>query len=175
MKHLIVIFMLIALNLSASAKIITGGVEISVQEAQSQVIETIPTSFDFNVIRNNFVDSNRVENLTKLLQGYTEEKDRTLGYFSDGSYAVNYKNNPKQVFYYNNHGILTHTEIRTGLNYPYKTYKYSTNGELVNMGLRISEDETFIFDKNGNMLAHWLSNNCFDENQNIIMTRTIKQ
>ena len=175
MKHLVVIFMLIALSLSVSAKIITGGVEISVQEAQNQVVETIPNSFDFNIIRNNFIDSNRVENLTKLLQGYTEEKDRTLGYFSDGSYAVNYKSNPKQVFYYSNNGILTHTEIRTGLNYPYKTYKYSATGELVNMGLRVAEDETFIFDKKGNLLAHWIGNKCYDENKNIIMTRRIEK
>lgn len=175
MKNFIIMFILITFCLPAPAKIITGGVEISQYEAQNQVLETRPKSFDFNIIKNNFIDSNRVENITILLQGYTELKDRTLGFFSDGSYAISYKDNPTQVFYYNNEGILTHTETRTSLNYPYKSYKYSTNGELVNMGLRVSEKETFIFDKNGNLIAHWVNENCFNQYGKIIMTRKIER
>lgn len=55
--------------------------------------------------------------------------------------------------------------------YPYKTYKYTPDGRLVNMSLRVSKGETFIYTPDGNLLAHWVGANAFDENGNIIMTR----
>ena len=43
------------------------------------------------------------------------------------------------------------------------------------MSLRVSKDETFIFNKSGKLLAHWIGNNCYDENNSVIMTREIFQ
>ena len=82
-----------------------------------------------------------------------------------------YKENESRVWYYSQNGKLTHYEIKDGLEYPYKTYKYNTYGELVNMGLRVSKAETFIFSPNGRLIAHWIKSNGYDETGRLIMRR----
>jgi hypothetical protein len=63
--------------------------------------------------------------------------------------------------------------VKDSLEYPFKTYKYSTDGKLVNTSLRVSEDEAFVFLKSGKLLAHWIGAYCYDEDDNAIMTRRI--
>ncbi|MBD5401214.1 hypothetical protein HDR58_00210 [bacterium] len=96
------------------------------------------------------------------------------GYFSDGSYAVNYNTDPLKVFYYSKNRVLTHIEKRSSVEYPYNAYKYDINGNLINLSIRISEDETFIYEPKGQLIAHWVGQNCFDSLGNLIMTREIK-
>ncbi len=100
-----------------------------------------------------------------------EDKDKITAYFSDGTSAVRYKNIPLVVLYYNEEGFLTHTEKRTSIEYPYKSYKYNTEGNLVTTTMRLSEDETLIYNRNGKLIAHWRGTNCYDNYGNIIMTR----
>ena len=106
-----------------------------------------------------------------MLKGKTELKDRILALFSDNSYAVMYKDDELHVWYYSANGQLTHYEIKDGTNYPYKSYKYNIDGKLINMGLRVSKGETFIFNPNGKLIAHWIKNNGYDEYGNIILKR----
>ena len=77
------------------------------------------------------------------------------------------------VWYYNKGGELINAEVKTGTKYPYKTYKYSPEGELVNMTLRVSLNETFIFSPIGKLIGHWVGQNCYDESGRIIMTRKV--
>lgn len=100
-----------------------------------------------------------------------EDKDKITAYFSDGTSAIRYKNNPLTVLYYSDDGILTHTEKRTSLEFPYQSYKYDTRGNLVTKTTRLSEEETLIYNKNGQLIAHWKGANCYDNYGNIIMTR----
>ena len=173
MKKVIVVVFLIFFGLPATAKIITGEVQYNVNGARQEVMSTEIPAFDRTKIKANIYDYGRAENLGSLLKGVTELKDRTLAYFSDGSYGVTYNDNPLDVFYYGNDGILTHNEVRDSVKYPYKSYKYTTGGKLVNMSLRVSEDETFIFEPDGKLIAHWLGACCYDEENNVIMRRKI--
>lgn len=173
MKKVIVVVFLIFFGLPVSSKMITGEVQYSVNGAREEVISAQVPAFDKEVIRARVFDYNRAENLGSLLKGVTELRDRTLAYFSDGSYGVVYKENPLDVYYYGVDGILTHSEKRDSVEYPYKSYKYTTGGKLVNMSLRVSEDETFIFEPDGKLIAHWLGAQCYDENNNVIMSRKI--
>ena len=172
-KAVITVLLVFCIFLPAQSKIITGEVQYSVNNARSEVLNQTPAPFNRETIRANIYDYNKRENQTALLKGITDLKDRTLAQFSDGSYGVIYKQNLSEVFYYGSDGILTHNEKRESLNYPYKSYKYSTGGKLVNMSLRVSEDETFIFEPDGKLIAHWMGEYCYDENDNIIMKRKI--
>lgn len=156
-----------------SAKIITGGVEVSVEQAREEIFSNSTPNLDFELIKAKFFDNNRTENIITLLKGVTELKDRTLAKFSDGSYGVIYKDNPTDVFYYSSDGVLIYYDKKSSLSFPYKTYKYTPLGKLVNTSLRVSEEESFIFENSGKLLAHWVGNNCYDENNNVIMTREI--
>ena len=64
-----------------------------------------------------------------------------------------------------------YVEKKSGTSYPYKTYKYNTAGKLVNMSLRVSKAETFIYDKNSKLIAHWLYDKAYDSEGNVVMKR----
>lgn len=172
-KVFITLLVIFGFILPSNSKVITGEIQYSANTARDEVFTQKAVSFDRETIKANIYDYNKAENQIALLKGVTELKDRTLALFSDGSYGVIYKQNPLDVFYYNSDGILTHNEKKDSLNYPYKSYKYTTNGKPVNMSLRVSEDETFIFEPNGKLIAHWLGVCCYDEDNNIIMKRKI--
>ncbi len=172
-KIVLILTVSVLLSQIAFGAILTGGVEYSVDDARIELQNNRPAVTDFLLTQNNITDKNNKENLSYLLKGITELKDRTLGLFSDGSYAVNYKSDPLHVWYYDKDGTLINTEARTSSDFPYKSYKYTPDGELVNMSLRTSETETFIFSPFGRLIGHWVGQNCYDENGNVLMTRKI--
>ncbi len=171
MKKILLLFFML-LSLSAGATTLTGGIKYSVDDARIELQNNKPHSTAL-LTNNNFLDINHKQNMDYLLRGITKLNDRTMGLFSDGSYAINYNNDQKHVWYYDKDGNLIHIEIKNSLSYPYHTYKYTADGELATMTLRVSEGETFVFDPYGQLLGHWVGSNCYDENGNIVMTRKI--
>ena len=158
-----VLLIMVLFALPVYSQVLTGSVEYTVNDAKIELQNNRPPVADI-LSQNNFIDLNHNENYSALLKGKTIMNDRILAIFSDGTYAVNYKKDLKHVWYY---------EIRTSLEFPYRSYKYGPDGELINMSLRVSKDETFIFSPFGELLGHWIGDNCYDENGNIIMTRKI--
>lgn len=177
MKKLLVIWVLLicTAGISCADEVLTGGVEYTTDIAREELLQKTPLKPDGLSVLTNIADENYKENKTLLLKGQAEIKDRVLAEFSDNSYAVMYHENPLYVWYYSPEGILTHIEVKDGTNYPYKSYKYDTEGNLVNMGLRVSKEETFIFDKSGKLIAHWLKDKGYDETGKVIMKRHYKQ
>ena len=177
MKKLLVIgFILVCFaDMSYADEVLTGGVKYTTDIAREELLQKTPLKPDGLSVLTNIADENYKENKTLLLKGQAEIKDRVLAQFSDSSYAVMYYDNPLYVWYYSSEGVLTHIEVKDGTNYPYKSYKYDTDGKLVNMGLRVSKEETFIFDPSGKLIAHWLKDKGYDENGNVIMKRRYKE
>lgn len=170
MKKLITIFLLF-LSIPAYSTTLSGGVKYSVEDAKIELQNSRPNT-NFLLTAENF-DPNFKENKFYLLKGMTELKDRTLAKFSDSSYAVNYKKDPTHVWYYDKDGVLINAEVRTSLNYPYKSYKYDIDGQLVNMSMKISAKETYIFNQLGQLLGHWIGKNCYNDKGEVVMTREI--
>ena len=164
---------MVLIILPVQAEVLTGEIKYTVGDARIELQNNRPQTVDYLLTQNNFIDINYRENYSALLKGNTNLKDRTLGIFSDGSYAVNYTNDLRHVWYYDKTGSLINIEERTSLQYPYRSYKYDSDGELVNMSLKVSENETFIFSPFGELLGHWVGKNCYDINGNIVMTREI--
>ena len=172
MRFLLILFIFTALILPAQAEmLLTGEVEYTTDSARSELINSRPQKPDEKFVSIYLKDENYNENISALLKGSVELKDRTLAMFSDNSYAVMYHNDKLHVFYYAPNGDLTHYEIKDGIEYPYKSYKYDVEGKLVNMGLRVSKAETYIFAPNGKLIAHWVKENGYDENGQVIMRR----
>ena len=169
-SFLLILMMLIALPCCAET-FLTGGVDYNVNSAREELLKVPAKKLNPELVLQNITDKNNKENLSYALQGNVNLKDRTLAFFSDATYAVLYNEDKYHVWYYNQDGNLAYMEERTGLNYPYKSYKYTVSGGLVNMGMRVSKEETFIYNSQGRLIAHWLGTNAYDENGNIIMTR----
>lgn len=173
MKRFILIFLSIVFILPVNAQIITGEVEYNAEIAREEVFSKPIEKINYNKIRNRFYDLNNLENLNYLFQGITELKDRKLAKFSDGSYGVQYYDDPMYSWYYSYNGKLISFIQKDSLSYPCKITKFKPDGNVANTGYRVSERESFIFSPEGKLLAHWLGNSCYDENNNVIMTRNI--
>jgi len=171
MKKLLLFFVLFGFMMSCQAEVLTGGVKYSQDDARIELQNNKPSA-DF-LLQASVLDENFDENISHLLKGETKLSDRTLAKFSDGSYGVNYYNDINHVWYYDREGVLINAEIKTSNTPPYSTYKYTPEGSLVTMTMRVSEDETFIFNPYGQLLGHWVGQNCYDENGSIVMTRQI--
>jgi len=169
MERIILVILLLFLSLPVAADMtLTGGVDytgIGNDLIQSKPADAPDDSATF--------DKQYEENMACLLNGKTELTDRNLALFSDGSYGVEYKNldTPHFIRYYDKDGKLMNIEVKEGVDYPYKTYKYDTNGTLVNMTYRKSKSETFIYTPGGKLIAHWVGPNAYDQAGNVIMTR----
>lgn len=171
MKKILTLFFIIELLSCANATTLTGGIKYTQEDARLELQNNRPSA-NF-VLNAEGVDSDYDKNINSILKGITKLNDRTLAKFSDGSYGVNYYKDPSHVYYYDKDGTLINAEIKTSLEYPYRTYKYAPDGELVTMTMRVSEQETFIFNPHGKLLGHWIGKNCYDENGSILMTRQI--
>lgn len=155
--------------LSINAQIITGEVEYNSEYSESGITKSQNTNR--NDIYRFLIDRNNQENLNSLSGGVTELKDRKLMQFSDGSYGVQYYDDPMFSWYYSQNGRLINFTEKDSLTYPCKTVKYKPDGSIANTGYRVSEKESFIYNTQGKLIAHWLNGNCYDEYNNIIMTR----
>jgi hypothetical protein len=102
--------------------------------------------------------------------GIQELKDRKVVRFSDGSYGIVYHDDPLFSWYYKNGRLINFTQ-KSSENYPCRITKYKPDGTIANAGYKVSDKESFIFSSNGKLIAHWKGTLCFDENNNIIMTR----
>lgn len=170
MKKIFIVLVII-FGLPVFGTTLTGGVKYNVEDARIELQNNKPSS-SFLLTAENF-DPDYERNKSYLLKGETKLKDRVIGRFSDGTYGVNYYNDPKHVWYYDKDGYLINAEVKTSLNYPYSAYKYDVDGQLVNMSLRVSEKESYIFSPLGQLLGHWIDKKCYDENGNIVMTREV--
>ena len=171
MKRFILIFLLFLLSIQVQAKIITGEVEYNADIAREETFAKPVDKISYDKIYNHFFDSNNIDNLNYLFKGITELNDRKLVKFSDGSYGIQYYDDPMYSWYYSSNGKLISFTLKDSASYPHRVTRYKPDGTVANTGLRVSERESFIFTPDGKLLAHWLGKNCYDENSNLIMTR----
>ena len=171
MKKLFIILGLFIFMLPSDSAIITGEVEYNAEGVRDVVFREPIKPLSFENIRNNLIDSNLTENLFCLLQNKTELNDRKIAKFSDGTYGVMYYNDPLYTWYYQTNGRLISFTYKESEQFPAKITRYKADGSVINTGLKISEQESYIFSPNGKLIAHWQGNLCFDENNNVIMQR----
>lgn len=170
-KFIVLSATLLCFQTAYADTVLTGGVNYNVNTARQELLSTSQSGIDQKFIRGHAYDFKNRSNLNLLLKGEVNQKDRTLAMFSDFTYAVMYLKDEYHVYYYKNNGSLLYVEEKKSLTYPYKAYKYDTAGNLVNMSLRVSKDETFIYTPQGKLIAHWIGANGYDDKGNVIMTR----
>lgn len=151
--------------------LLEGAAEYNVQSAREEVTDEVQYKINPSLFAPNLLDPNNKENLSALYKGQVSLKDRELALFSIGTYGITYKDDPLHAYYYSNRGVLEYVDVRSRKEYPYKSYQYDVAGNLVNMGLRISKREAYLYDPKGKLIAHWVGPNGYDEKGRLIMTR----
>ena len=89
-------------------------------------------------------------------------------------YAIQYKKNPRQVFYYSGLGTLRYVdEISDNYpGFPYASRQYRANGKLAGAIYFESKDLQYVFKPNGDFKGVWYRDKMFDEKAKLILTRT---
>lgn len=166
-----------------------------ISKTQLQRDETINriqnTVFNDNVIlkypknefKNNYLnylkDKAWKEHYVSILNGSKgdSEKNYSAFTFKNGilyMYALQYKNNPRNIYYYDAIGNLRYVDV-VSENYPkfpYISRQYNLNGKLVGTIYFVSEFDQYVFNKNMTFKGLWYKEKLYDRNAKVILYRS---
>lgn len=151
------------------AEVLKGGVVYTVEsareEAFSQVQYTIPMEEHQKYLSDPGFQA-REGKKPKI-----SKRGRYVTHFSDGTYAVKYCGKLDIAYYYNIYGKLEEIEYKKHSGYPYLSQKYDMNGKLVEVFFNVNKDESFVYNADKSLSAHWIKDKCYDLNGNVIYKR----
>jgi hypothetical protein len=125
-------------------------------------------------------DPDRVKNYMILENGGTETRGADLCAFRIANkqfiymYGVQYKDNPKTVYYYDALGKLKYVDLLSDNypNYPYISRQYRVSGKLVSAIYFVSKDMQYMYEPNKEFKGIWYKDKMFDRSGKEILTRT---
>lgn len=89
-------------------------------------------------------------------------------------YAIQYKNNPKNAFYYTAFGKLYYADIMSDEypEFPYTSMQYDRKGNLKSAIYFVTKDMQYMFGKDKEFQGIWYKDKMYDKNGNQTLTRT---
>lgn len=90
------------------------------------------------------------------------------------AYGVQYKNNMKNIYYYDTFGHLRFVDIYSDSypKFPYYALQYDMSGKLIGTIYFVSNYDQYIFNPDQTFKGRWFKENMFNRNAKIILTRT---
>ena len=122
-------------------------------------------------------DSDYVRHYRLVSNDVKETDDENLCGFYLGktlySYAVQYKNNLRTVYYYDALGHLKYIDRMSDNypNYPYYSKHYRVNGTLVSAIYFMSHDMQYMYNSNGSFKGAWYKDKMYDRHAKHTLTR----
>lgn len=132
-----------------------------------------------NTYKDYLKDKNAKQHYIQVLSGIKETKTENIAGFyalKDKilyAYAIQYKNNPMTVYYYDTLGNLRYVDKFSDNypNYPYYSHQYYANGKLISSIYFTAYDTQYMY-KNGKFIGVWFKDTMFNSKAKKIMTRT---
>lgn len=89
-------------------------------------------------------------------------------------YAIQYKNNPNNAFYYSAFGKLYYTDVISNEypNFPYTSMQYNRKGQLKSAIYFVSKDIQYMFNQDKEFQGIWYKDKMYDKNGKQVLTRT---
>lgn len=178
-KALLTVFALLFIFMPANAYTLKGGVEYTVDSARIVAFDNTPLSISTKEFSKYDSDLYYFSAMDYLNGKITEAVGRKVVPFYTKNnklsfYGVQYNKDQSKKYYYSPSGKLLKYEVNTfSGSYPYKTLAYDTQGKLLNINLVVSNQESFLFDKNKKLIGHWINNQFYDANGNKDITRRL--
>lgn len=111
-------------------------------------------------------------------EGITETKEYRLSAFFSGkiliSYAIQYKKNPRTVYYYDALGHLKYVDMLSENypNFPYWSKQYKINGKMISAIYFVSHDMQYMYKPDGEFQGVWFMDKRYDRHAKQDLTRT---
>lgn len=89
-------------------------------------------------------------------------------------YALQYKDNLKNVYYYNAYGRLQYVDVISDNypNFPYNSKQYRKNGKLVSAIYFMSPEIQYMYEPDGDFIGIWYKEKMYDKNGKQTVKRT---
>ena len=182
-------------NESVETPVITGGIEFDWLEIAQQDRDNIIAKYKSELFPENTVykftkkdfkekykdflkDKDYQRHYMLVSNNVTETDDENLCGFYKGrlliSYAVQYKNDLRTVYYYDVLGNLRYVDNMSENypNFPYSSKQYRVNGTLAGAISFESHDLQYVFNNNQTFKGVWYKDKMFNNKAKQIMTRT---
>ncbi|MFR1671668.1 MAG: hypothetical protein ACLSWI_01845 [Candidatus Gastranaerophilaceae bacterium] len=124
-------------------------------------------------------DKDFKEHYMQVKNGIKEtEKYNICGfYYREGlliSYAIQYKDNPRTVYYYDTYGNLRYLDKFSDNypNFPYMSKQYRANGSLVSAIYFINHDMQYMYEDDQKFKGAWYKDKMYDRHAKQVLTRT---
>lgn len=125
-----------------------------------------------------FKDEDFVQNYMNTKKGIEEDKNaKYCGFYWKNvlvSYAIQYKKNPKTVYYYDAYGHLKFVDMMSNSypKFPYWSKQYQANGKMKSAIYFVSHDMQYMYEPGGKFKGVWYKNTMYDGHAKEVMTRT---
>ena len=154
--------------------VLHGQVSFGVSQAREESFNDLPTEIDPSGFPMH--DPNFNEHLRARVEDITQLKGKVLTYFDNGAYAV-YTIGSYECYYYNYDGSLFKVGVSSkprGLSiYPNRDVEYNAKtGKMKTVGLYVSREESYVFNPDGELTAHWQGHNAYNQLGEVIMSRS---
>ena len=144
----------------AQEEIIQAQVKYNEASARIEAFRDVEKKIAKSFYRNYLKDENRKENIENIKKSnfvINDERYLCPFYVEDvlASYSVVYSDNMYYTFYYNILGNLVKFDKIVSEDYPIKVYSYSRFGNLISVSFSVDNEEQFVYNEKGKLLAHW--------------------
>ncbi len=124
-------------------------------------------------------DENHKEHYMLARDNVKETKDANIcSFYYKGNiliiYALQYKDNPRNVFYYDPYGHLKYVDVisENYPNFPYNSKQYKAGGKLVSAIYFTSKDMQYMYEPDGKFKGLWYKDKMYDRNGKQTVVRT---
>lgn len=175
----VIIFLSLAAVSFSQETILRGNAAYNADIAKELALDGIEMKLDKKMLKEYLVDENNAENL-QALKDNKQPDGRYLMSFSIHKfvkgYVIVYEDKPEYAFYYTTSGYLAAVDVdkHFGSDFPYRVGKYNpVTGNLVSIGVYVSEDEQYAYTKDGKLKAHWISDTGYNDKGKPIAKRAV--
>ncbi len=149
-------------NSNDEVRVLQGSVLYNEESARKLAFEGLDLKLDKKLLKDHYEDKNNKENRHAIKEGKQIDGRYLMAFNIRGlvkGYVVVYDDKPEYAFYYTTSGYLAAVDVNKsfGAEFPYRVGKYNpVTGNLVSIGVYISDDEQYAYTKNGKLKAHWI-------------------
>lgn len=164
---------------AAEETMLKGNVAYNVDTARELAFDGIEMKLDKQMLNEYLTDANNEQNRQALKDGKQPEGRYLMSFcihnFVKG-YVIVYDDKPEYSFYYTTSGYLAAVDVDKHFDgeFPYRIGKYNpVTGNLVSIGVYISEEEQYAYTKDGKLKAHWIGDTGYNAKGKPIAKRAV--